>query len=180
MATITDERRPLADLKQNAKNYNVHRGPQIERMAAKVRLNAFTSPFIITPDGTLLAGHLRRMALLHLKDENYPEPQGVEPGWIVPCRVFEGTEVQELALLAGDNQQPHEIEFDNEALSSLLAELQADGGLEGAGYSDADLDRLIGELAVPDFEPVGEDEQGRLDEKAKVCCPECGHEFSPS
>jgi len=32
---------------------------------------------------------------------------------------------------------------------------------------------------VPDFEPVGSDEQGRLDEKKKVICPECGYEFTP-
>ena len=32
---------------------------------------------------------------------------------------------------------------------------------------------------VPDFEPVGVQEQGRLDEKKKVTCPECGHEFAP-
>lgn len=32
---------------------------------------------------------------------------------------------------------------------------------------------------VPDFEPVGVEEQGRLDEKKRVTCPECGHEFTP-
>lgn len=32
---------------------------------------------------------------------------------------------------------------------------------------------------VPDFEPVGIEEQGRLDEKAKVECPECGCRFEP-
>lgn len=32
---------------------------------------------------------------------------------------------------------------------------------------------------VPDFQPVDESEQGRLDEKKKVTCPECGHEFTP-
>lgn len=34
-------------------------------------------------------------------------------------------------------------------------------------------------MVTPDFEPVGIEDQGRLDEKAKVKCPECGHEFSP-
>jgi hypothetical protein len=32
---------------------------------------------------------------------------------------------------------------------------------------------------VPDFEPVGVEEQGRLDEKKKCVCPECGAEFTP-
>jgi hypothetical protein len=29
------------------------------------------------------------------------------------------------------------------------------------------------------FSPVGIDEQPRLDEKKKVVCPNCGHEFTP-
>jgi len=29
------------------------------------------------------------------------------------------------------------------------------------------------------FNPVDIDTQPRLDEKAKVTCPECGHEFTP-
>lgn len=41
------------------------------------------------------------------------------------------------------------------------------------GFSEAELG------IVPDFEPVGVEEQGRLDEKKKVVCPECGHEFAP-
>lgn len=30
---------------------------------------------------------------------------------------------------------------------------------------------------VPNFEPVGLDEQGKLDEKALKACPSCGYEF---
>jgi len=64
-----------------------------------------------------------------------------------------------------------------------------------AGTFSGDLDAVLGEinldlpdlaealrlneLGTPIFDPVGEDEQGRLDEKAKVTCPECGHEFTP-
>ena len=42
----------------------------------------------------------------------------------------------------------------------------------------AALNELLGS-EVPDFHPVGEDEQGRLDQKKPVTCPECGHEFTP-
>lgn len=31
----------------------------------------------------------------------------------------------------------------------------------------------------PDFAPVGIEEQGRLDERTPVTCPECGHRFVP-
>lgn len=33
---------------------------------------------------------------------------------------------------------------------------------------------------TPNFEPASVDEQGRLDQRASVECPECGHEFVPS
>lgn len=41
------------------------------------------------------------------------------------------------------------------------------------GFTEFDLN------ITPDFQPVGIDEQGRLDEKKKVVCPECGAEFTP-
>ena len=41
------------------------------------------------------------------------------------------------------------------------------------------LANLLGSEEVPDFQPVGIDEQGRLDQKSPVTCPECGHAFIP-
>jgi hypothetical protein len=38
---------------------------------------------------------------------------------------------------------------------------------------------IISSDETPDFQPVGVDEQGRLDQKKPVTCPECGHEFTP-
>ena len=42
-----------------------------------------------------------------------------------------------------------------------------------------DADDLVSLLDAPDFEPVSADDQSRLDEKKRVTCPECGHEFAP-
>lgn len=53
-----------------------------------------------------------------------------------------------------------DVQTGSEALQTMLAELAADAG-----------------IIPPDFQPVGADEQGRLDEKSKTKCPECGHEF---
>jgi hypothetical protein len=35
-------------------------------------------------------------------------------------------------------------------------------------------------LEIPDFSPTPADVQPRLDQKAPVRCPECGHEFTPA
>jgi hypothetical protein len=45
------------------------------------------------------------------------------------------------------------------------------------GFDADELSTLLG--FVPDFQPGSEDDQGRLDEKAKITCPECKHEFTP-
>jgi len=37
---------------------------------------------------------------------------------------------------------------------------------------------LLANDIIPDFQPVGVEEQGRLDQKKPVICPECGHEFT--
>lgn len=34
-------------------------------------------------------------------------------------------------------------------------------------------------MEVPDFQPVGIDEQGRLDQKSPITCPHCGETFIP-
>lgn len=55
-----------------------------------------------------------------------------------------------------------------------------DAGVDLAPFfTNADLDELLAELAVPTFLPVGEDEQGRLDQKAQCTCPACGEVFTP-
>ena len=45
------------------------------------------------------------------------------------------------------------------------------------GFSEAELE--MNEVYVPDFQPVDESEQPRLDQKAPIECPECGAEFVP-
>ena len=49
--------------------------------------------------------------------------------------------------------------------------------LDGLVVDDAGLAALLSGLGTPDFEPVSVDEQGRLDQKKPITCPECGHVF---
>ena len=63
---------------------------------------------------------------------------------------------------------------DQEMLDELLGGLSAEGALaEMLASLAADAG-----ITPPDFQPVGIDEQGRLDQKKPVTCPECGHEFT--
>jgi ParB-like chromosome segregation protein Spo0J len=81
--------------------------------------------------------------------------------------------VDATAYAIADNRTAELAEWDDEALAAMLAQLQLEEfDIEEIGFSQEELDRLS-----PDFAPAGIEDQGRLDEKAKVKCPECGHEF---
>jgi hypothetical protein len=65
-------------------------------------------------------------------------------------------------------------------LAELLQDLMKEtGSLDGTGFDGNDLDQLLADLQVPDFDPGTEDDQGKLDqlEPKWVACPHCGKEF---
>lgn len=62
-----------------------------------------------------------------------------------------------LSMLQDTNPEVVESVFDPHELEEILAKSET----------------------VPDFQPVGIEEQGRLDQKKPVTCPECGCEFVP-
>ena len=63
------------------------------------------------------------------------------------------------------------------ALDALLSSVQS-----GEAAVQAMLAKLGEDAGIypPDFMPVDMSEQPRLDEKKRVTCPECGHEFAPA
>jgi hypothetical protein len=68
-------------------------------------------------------------------------------------------------------------------ITSQYGEFSTDGFMdftEGMEFDFEGIRLTAGEFftgIVPDFQPVGIEEQGRLDEKQKHICPECGHAF---
>ncbi len=76
-----------------------------------------------------------------------------------------------------DNRSGELSGWDDSGLAKTLTALRDDGfALDMIGFDDGDLEKW---LEPPAFEPGSEDDQGKLDEKAKVECPECGHAFAP-
>lgn len=76
-----------------------------------------------------------------------------------------------------DNRTAELAEWDTETLTSLL-----DGWDEKTremlGFDDKDVQSMLQALTPPDFEPVPIEEQPRLDQKAPIKCPSCGHSWS--
>lgn len=68
-----------------------------------------------------------------------------------------------------------------------VGQLDLDWDVDALGAIDADVlgelwtDKELQDLGVeiPDFQAVGIDEQGRLDQKSPITCPHCGKEFIP-
>jgi len=63
----------------------------------------------------------------------------------------------------------------------ILAAVMADPAMQALKAEDKMLADIVEGMggSVPIFQPVGVEEQGRLDQKKPITCPECGHEFTP-
>lgn len=115
------------------------------------------------PDGQLklVDGHLR---------------QAIDPDMMVTVEVLDLTDDEARLMLASTDPLAAMAEADGAALKSLLDDIST-----GSEAVQQMLSKLAEDEGIipPDFRPVGIEEQGRLDQKAKVHCPECGHEFTP-
>jgi hypothetical protein len=99
----------------------------------------------------------------------------LKKGQLAPVLIGSWTEEQERLILATLDPLAAMASADATALQALLADVAT--GDEALKAMLADLAQQQG-ITPPDFQPVGIEEQGRLDEKAKTTCPECGHEFT--
>jgi hypothetical protein len=82
-----------------------------------------------------------------------------------------------IAFAIADNRTAELSEWDTEDLGQQVRALLEDGVKIGAvGFTEVELEELG--AWVPSFDPVSIDDQGKLDEKAAVECPECGHSFN--
>lgn len=111
----------------------------------------------------ILDGHQRKRVEMELL--------GVKPDAMVEIRFPDRklTERERQEAIVRLRKNVGEWDFD------ILANNFEVDDLKDWGFSEYDLQ--IAGLQVPDFQPVGVDEQGRLDQKKPVTCPECGHEF---
>ena len=127
----------------------------VKYVKASIEQFGFKVPIVIDADGVIVAGHTRLKAAKEL---------GMKE---VPCIVADDlTPEQVKAFRLVDNKTGEAAEWDVELLNTELLDINMD--MEQFGFEEA-----------PDFEPATLDEQGKLDEKKKVICPECGCEFTP-
>ena len=94
-----------------------------------------------------------------------------------PVLILDVDDAEAAFLLATHDPLAAMATADAGALDALLSSVQS-----GEAAVMAMLAKLGEDAGIfpPDFEPVDMSEQPRLDEKKRVTCPECGHEFAPA
>lgn len=149
-----------------ARNARKHSDEQVAQIAASIREFGFNAPVLIDAEDGIIAGHGRVLAARKL---------GLTE---VPCvRLSHLSDTQKRAYILADNKLALNSDWDQEMLGIEIKGLSEIGmDLTISGFSSAE----IGNLFLADtFEPGTEEDQGKLDEKAPVICPNCTHEFHP-
>lgn len=152
------------ELLPNPKNWRTHPQAQQDALRGLLAEVGFAGALLgrETPNGVMLIdGHLRAE---------------VSPEMKVPVLVLDVTEEEADKLLASYDPLGAMAAADAGKLEALLRDVTTKSDAVQAMFDG--LARETGAVP-PDFQPVTLEEQGRLDEKVKCTCPECGHEFTP-
>ena len=162
------EQTKTSDLLPYARNSRTHSDAQVAQIAASIREFGFTNPILIDQENQIIAGHGRVLAAMKLKLDE------------VPCiRLSHLSESQKRAYVIADNKLALNAGWDDELLALEIIDLkEEDFKIDLLGFTDEEL-TLINDAANKNFEPVTEDEQGKLDQLDPkwIACPHCGKEF---
>lgn len=144
-------------------NFRRHPGSQQQALSGLIDELGYLSP-VLCQAGTdrVIDGHLRVELALRSGQAT------------IPVQYVDLTDDEANLALATFDPLSAMAYHDAANLKTLLDEVSTADAAVMAMLSD--LAESAG-IIPPDFEPVGIEEQGRLDEKAKVTCPECGHVF---
>jgi hypothetical protein len=154
-----------ADITPNGKNWRTHPASQLNALSDVIGEVGWAGACLFNErTQRMIDGHARREIALR---------DGVKE---IPVLVGSWSEEQEAKILATLDPLAAMAEADAAKLDALLRDVQT--GSEALSQMIATLATDTG-ITPPDFAPVGVEEQGRLDEKAKVTCPYCGEEFTP-
>lgn len=159
------EEQPSA-LLENPRNWRAHPKAQQDALAAVLDSVGWVQRVIVNRrTGHLVDGHLRTALAVSRGEAT------------IPVEYVDLSPEEETLVLATLDPIAAMASADKVQLEALLRDL--DGG------QDAEIEMLLRTISAdqgitpPEFQPVDISEQGRLDEKSKTRCPECGHEFAP-
>lgn len=161
----------IGDLKPDNRNARRHTPRNVGMIEHSIQANGFGRSVLLANDGTIIAGNatIDAAASAGLDDVLIVETDGRKVIAVKRTDVAPDSP-QFKALALSDNRAAELAEWE----PGVIAQLNDEMDLSPFFFED-ELQAVLG--AIPDFEPVGIDEQGRLDEKQMHTCPECGHVF---
>ena len=120
-----------------------------------------------TKKSWLIDGHQRIKALKELREEGYEVP-GI-PYVEIPARTR--NQAKEILLVATSRYGKTTIK----GFDSFIEGLDLDNLVSMVSFPEIKVE----DIKMPEFAPVGIEEQGKLDEVTikNITCPKCGHEF---
>jgi hypothetical protein len=149
----------------NDLNWRVHGERQRAALAGVLADVGWVQRILVNQrTGRIVDGHLRLTLALDRHEAT------------VPVLYVDLSDAEERLILATLDPLAAMAETDRGALTTLLHQVQSNDVAVQAMLSALAQDTGV---VPPEFEPVGVEEQGRLDERAKLTCPECGCEFTP-
>jgi DNA modification methylase len=122
-----------------------HNDDAIQHVAASLRRFGFQQPIVAKPSGEVIAGNTRWKAARSL---------GITS---LPVVWFVGSDLDATAYQIADNRTHEFSEWSDAELAPLLEQLRKEDALEGVGFTDDDIDRLIAELDT-ETSDVGDDD----------------------
>jgi hypothetical protein len=167
----------LAELTPLQGNLKELSDANFEKLKQSILRHGITFPFFVWEGegkNFILDGTQRDRVLRKLAVEGYHIPS-------LPCAIITAKDKREACekILLISSQYG---KMTNESLYEFISKndlgfLELDEMLD---LPQINLEEFkVGWLQEPDFGPASADEQGRLDKKNPITCPECGHEFIP-
>lgn len=170
-------KRKLADFRPQRRNANKHTPRGLAALDKSMGEDGWIGAMTVAADGETFDGSAR-LETVYSKFPN-AEPIIVDSDGRAPIIVrrtdiptADDPRAKRLGI-AANSIASMDYDPDGETLVLLAAEDEAIAALLKQD------DKAVKAMQLPDFLPVGIDEQGRLDQKSSVTCPECRHEFIP-
>jgi len=166
------EIKTLADLKPDQQNARKHNPRNIGMITKAISEVGVGRSIVIDEEGNILAGNgtVEALAECGITDVKVIKANGNE---LIAVQRSGLTDEQKKKLALYDNRTAETAEWDIDVLNEINLEMP---DLLVKMFTPLELDELM-ENYNP-F-PGTEDEQGQLDEKKQVECPECNHVFTP-
>lgn len=162
----------IGDLKPDQQNRRKHNPRNVGMIVDALHEVGAARSIVIDEEGNILAGSATIEAAAEAGIEKVLVVDA-DGETIIAVRRSGLTPEQKRRLALFDNRTAELATWD---IDQLLVDVNAGVDLTAIFRQD-EIDDLLAEVLTPDFQPVGIEDQPRLDQRIPVTCPKCGHEF---